>query len=53
MISPFCAPELVDIYNMNSSTKGYASFTRRCFYKKDSYDLAIEYAMKFWEAYKG
>jgi membrane-anchored protein YejM (alkaline phosphatase superfamily) len=53
MITPFCAPEVYDQKNFSSLTKGYDSLTRRCFYKKDSYDLIITYARKFWEAYKG
>ena len=39
----FCGPEYTDLLNPHSHFKGYNSIFRRCMYKKNAYELVIEY----------
>ena len=52
MYTPFCGPELVELANPHSHVKGYNSMFRRCVYKKNGYELMIEYFDEFWKTYK-
>ena len=50
-VAMFCDPNYHNRYKPYPTWKGPYSFFRRCLYGKDSFEYAIEYAEKFWEAY--
>ena len=50
-VAMFCDPNYHNRYKPYPTWKGPYSFFRRCLYGKDSFEYALEYTEKFWEAY--
>ena len=51
-IAIFCDTNYFDYNFPYGPWKGQNAALRRCLYGRDTYEYAIEYAEKFWEAYK-